>query len=50
MGKLKPLTLDFNGDMNDDIVFEYEENTDLNGVCSLVQRDFFWTDIGHWRQ
>ena len=40
--KLEPLTLDFNGNVNDDIIFEYEENTDLNGACSLVQRNEIW--------
>ena len=42
MNKLDPFLMDFNGNVEDDVTFKYEENTDLNGACTVLYYDKAW--------
>ena len=37
--KLDPFIIDFYGNVNTDTDFSFEENTDINGACSVIYRE-----------
>ena len=47
--KLDPFVIDFNGSVNKDVTFRFEDNTDVYAACSVLYRERWYVFGGNYQ-